>query len=118
MLMLLFPAFYMISRLLEFNVAIAIYITSIIGILVIIHVRKDLIMSTVMGGLAYGLVYFLSLVLWFTLYPDAENWFTLENLPRIFILGVPLYEILFGFLQGAYWGNIYEFLFGYTYKKK
>ena len=117
-LLLLAPAAYTLTRLYNLNIAIGIYIASLVGILIIIHARKDLIRSTILGGVSYGIVYFASLAIWFNLYPEAQDWFVLENLPRTFILGVPIYEILFGILLGAYWGNIYEFLFGYKYSDR
>lgn len=114
-LILILPVSLYTSYAAGLNVALGLYSAGLIGMLVIWLARRDLIKSSLIGALSYGTVYFLSLALWFNLFPQTMEWFTLENLPKFFILRVPIYEIIFGLLQGAYWGNIYELLFGYKY---
>jgi hypothetical protein len=95
------------------NPEIAGYIAMVLGITVVLLLRKDLAYSTLLGGLAFGVVYFLALKLWVSLFPGVQHWFVFHAMPPFFVWGVPGWEALFGMLFGAYWVNLYEVLFGY-----
>ena len=96
-----------------FNPAVMLYIALLFGIGVALYLRKDLMRGTVIGALCFGVVYFLLLKIWLTMFPGAINWFLFQGLPKVYVLGVPLWELLFGIMFAAYWGNVYELLFGY-----
>lgn len=95
------------------NPMIALYVALLVGIAAILYLRKDLVRGTLIGGLAFGALYFCLIRLWITIFPAAKAWFLLEGLPKTYILGVPFWEVLFGIIFAAYWGNMYELLFGY-----
>jgi len=95
------------------NIEIALYLALVIGAAVIVFVRKDLFKSAFLGGLVFGLIYSFLLIVWMNLFPSSREWFLLSGLPRIFLFNAPIYEMVFAFLFGAYWGNIYELLYGY-----
>ncbi|TAL14416.1 hypothetical protein EPN95_03085 [Patescibacteria group bacterium] len=95
------------------NPVIILYVSLLTGLGVALYLRKDLVRSTIIGGLCFGILYFLLLRFWLSLYPSAANWFVFQGLPQTRILGVPLWELLFGTVFAAYWGNVYELLFGY-----
>lgn len=117
-LLLLLGAFgvIMFSNLIQFsNIMVNLYIVLLIGIAFLIYVRRDLVKSTIFGGVLFAVIYFTSFKLIDVIAP-INNWYVLEGLPKIFILGVPIYEILFALLFGAYWGSLYETLFGYKFK--
>lgn len=98
------------------NITVGIHVGLCIGILLMLLLRKDLLESIVYAALLFGAIYFVALLVWSNIYPATMFWFTFDNLPKIFIVNVPFYEITFGLLFGAYWGNLYELVFGYKYK--
>lgn len=95
------------------NPMVALYVALLAGIALLLYLRKDLVRGTIIGGLAFGVIYFCLIKLWITIFPGAQSWFLLEGLPKAYILGVPCWEVLFGIMFAAYWGNVYEALFGY-----
>lgn len=106
----------MLSKLFELaNIMVNLYIILLFGSALIVFARKDLVKSAILGGILFAVIYFLSFYILNQIH-SITDWFVLEGLPRIFILNVPLYEILFAALFGAYWGNVYEVLFGYKFK--
>ncbi len=84
-----------------------------LGLLLIVLVRPDLKGSVMFSGLAFGIFYFLVFFVWLTIFPDAKNWWNMELYRNWAVLGVPFGEVLFGFLYGAFWGPIYEYVFDY-----
>lgn len=92
---------------------IILYITLLAGLGVALYLRKDLVRSTIIGAVCFGVLYFVLVKIWLIMYPDAVNWFVFHGLPPLRLWGVPLWELLFGTIFAAYWGNIYEILFGY-----
>jgi hypothetical protein len=96
-----------------FNPAIVLYIALLCGLGAILYFRKDLVRGTVVGALCFGILYFIVLKLWMTLFPDTVTWFVFEGMPKLYVWGVPLWELTFGIIFAAYWGNVYELLFGY-----
>jgi hypothetical protein len=97
------------------NTMLNLYIIMLFGSALIIFARRDLLKSTVLGGVLFGVTYFISFYL-LNQIQSISDWFILEGLPKFFIFNVPIYEILFAILFGAYWGNLYEVLFGYKLK--
>lgn len=95
------------------NPAILVYIALLSGIGVTLYFRKDLVRGALIGAFSYGVLYFAIIKVWFSLYPGAADWFLFQGLPQVHLCGVPLWELLFGMIFAAYWGNIYELLFGY-----
>jgi hypothetical protein len=95
------------------NPVIILYISLLTGLGAALYLRKDLVRGTIIGALCFGILYFILLKIWTSIYPDAVAWFVFQGLPRARLWGVPLWELLFGTVFAAYWGNMYEILFGY-----
>ena len=95
------------------NPVVILYVTLLIGLAATLYLRKDLLRSTVIGSLSFTVLYFLLIKIWLFLYPGVIDWFAFQGLPNIHVSGVPLWELLFGMIFAAYWGNVYELLFGY-----
>jgi len=95
------------------NPVVILYISLLSGIGVMLYLRKDLVRGTVIGAFCFGVLYFILLKTWMSLYPGAVAWFVFQGLPPAQVWGVPLWELLFGTVFAAYWGNMYELLFGY-----
>ncbi len=115
-LLSIIPTMFIFNHLFPINIAISMYVALLLGIALTVLIRKDLLRSTIIGALTFGLIYGSAIIFWSALYPHTQDWFNLVGLPKIFIFNAPVYEIIFGFLFGAYWGNLYEILFGYKYK--
>lgn len=91
------------------------YFALLSGTITTLFMRPDLLLGSTWGAIAFGTIYFLSVKAWLLLFPNAENWFILQGLPRVSVLDVPGSEILFGFLFGAFWSTLYEALLGYSF---
>jgi len=98
--------------------AIIIYIILLTGLGVMLYLRKDLVKSSLIGAFSFGILYFILIKTWLTIYPAAAEWFIFKGLPQVHLLGVPLWELLFGIIFAAYWGNVYQLIFGYRLVKK
>jgi len=114
---LVLPLVMLINYFSFFNIAIAMYIALLTGIALIILVRRDLLKASIFGGFNFGIIYSISFILWINLFPAGKDWFVLDGLPKIYLLSAPIYELIFAFLFGAYWGILYELIFGYRFKK-
>lgn len=95
----------------------SIYITSALMLLVgstVTFMRHDLLKDALMSGLLTGLLMLIFYTCYFLIiFPSAiQNWWLLNNLSGIFVFGVPLEEILWGFCWGFIAGPIYEFTLG------
>jgi hypothetical protein len=108
-LIFIFHFFYIL------NIELATYLALLIGISLIIFIRKDLFKPSIIGGLIFGLIYAVAIIIWMNLFPFTKDWFILEGLPKLYILNTPIYEIIFAILFGAYWGILYELIFGYKF---
>lgn len=113
---LVLPLVLIIQYLYSLTISLSMFIALLIGIGLITYVRKDLFKSIVVGGLIFGLIYSVSLIIWINIFPSAKDWFILDGLPKIYFINAPIYEIIFAFLFGAYWGSLYELIFGYRFK--
>jgi Lycopene cyclase len=97
----------------DVNMMISLPLGILAGCLLIMIIRRDLVKRLLYSGLYFGLLYPFVLGVWFMLFPQGLEWWNLEIYGGIAILNVPLGEVLFGFLFGAFWGVLYEFVFGY-----
>lgn len=64
--------------------------------------------ETIVGGLIFLAVYFISFKLTLFFDPLFVNQWSLQNLSGILVLGIPLEEYVFAFLFGTVWSPIYE----------
>lgn len=115
-LFIVLPLIFLFRFLYHANISIAMYIALLVGVGLTVFLRKDLLKSSILGSIIFGTIYTIVLIIWSNLFPETKSWFTFQYLPKIFILNAPIYEIIFGFIFGAYWGNLYELLFGYRFK--
>lgn len=101
----------------KINIMITLLSGLLIGALLIVRMRDDLKSAVLFSGVYFGLLYFLVVFVWLQMFPYALSYWNLEVFGNIIVLGVPLGEVLFGFLYGAFWGPVYEFLLGYKLVK-
>ena len=83
-----------------------------IGSFLIVLLRQDLLPQILFSSVFFGVIYASILFVWLTIFPDARSWWNPSFLGE-YLTSIPLGEIVFGFGFGAFWGPIYEFLFGY-----
>lgn len=96
------------------NIMITLVVGLVLGTILLGTIRPNLRKAILLSGIYFGLLYSIIFSIWLFLFPEALQWWNLDIFWGVTILGVPLGEVLFGFLYGAFWGPIYEFLFGYS----
>jgi hypothetical protein len=85
-----------------------------IGTAVIAVLRSDLIPTMLTGALSFALLYFALFLIFLFLYPGfIQRYYNIPNLLGIYILGVPIEELLFAATGGAIWSVAYEYVQGY-----
>ena len=88
-----------------------------IGAVVIAVLRFDLIPTMLIGALSFALLYFALFLVFLFLYPGfIQRYYNIPNLLGIYLLGVPIEELLFAGTGGAIWSVAYEYVQGYRLK--
>lgn len=88
------------------------------GAIATLFCRPDLNLKTWIGGSLFLVLYFVFFEILNVLYPGyvADVW-DLKNISGILLAGVPLEELLFGFVFGMYWSSVYEHLMWYKIRQ-
>ncbi len=97
----------------SYNFMTNILIATILMIVVILLVRRDLFKETIISGLLFAFVYTTLLSVYILFFPDVLAAWNLKHFPQIMILNVPHYEIIWAFLSGMFLGSFYEFSHDY-----
>jgi hypothetical protein len=85
-----------------------------VGALVIAFLRSDLVPSMLVGALSFAALYFALFLIFLALYPEfVQRYYNIPNLLGIYVLGVPIEELLFAASGGAIWSVAYEYVQGY-----
>ncbi len=85
-----------------------------IGAVVISYIRSDLIPTMLIGALSFAFLYFALFLIFLLLYPGfIQRYYNIPNLLGIYVLGVPIEELLFAATGGAIWSVAYEYVQGY-----
>ncbi len=85
-----------------------------IGALALAYFRRDLVPLMLTSAVSFTLLYFFLFLCLLLLYPDfVQRYYNLPNLLGIYILGVPIEELLFAATGGAIWSVVYEYVHGY-----
>ena len=93
------------------NLIYALIVFGFVGAAVIWIQRRDLVIHSLVGGLAFLVVYFLSFELFLLIFPHyIGTYYHLHNISGLLLLGVPLEEIMFAFSFGLMWSPIYEYM--------
>jgi hypothetical protein len=85
-----------------------------IGAVVIAFLRSDLVPTMLIGAVSFTALYFALFLIVLILYPEFVNRF--YNIPKllgIYVLKVPIEELLFAGTGGAIWSVAYEYVQGY-----
>ena len=85
-----------------------------VGAPVIAYLRSDLIPSMLVGALSFTVMYFALFLIFLSLYPEfIQRYYNIPNLLGIYVVGVPIEELLFAATGGAIWSVAYEYVQGY-----
>jgi hypothetical protein len=85
-----------------------------VGAIVIVLLRSDLIPTMVIGALSFTALYFVLFLIVLILYPQFVNrFYNIPHLLGIYVLKVPIEELLFAGTGGAIWSVAYEYVQGY-----
>lgn len=83
-----------------------------IGGLATLYCRPDLKGKIWIGGVLFTVLYFIYFGSLLLIYPQyVEDYWNLENLTRIMIIGIPIEELLFAFTFGMFWSSLYEHIY-------
>lgn len=95
------------------NLIYPLIIGAFIGAVVIWIENKNLITTSLVGGLTFLIMYFLLFLVFNTIFPDfISQFYNIKNISGILVLSVPLEELLFAFSFGLMWSPIYEYAHG------
>src|SRR3989344_6001596 len=85
------------NLLIGFNsIYVSIFVFLIFG-MIIIKIRHDLLKDAIISGLLIAAVMFIAYLIFIPMFPGIiQNWWKLNNISGVLILGVPLYEFLNG----------------------
>jgi len=89
-------------------------ISFVVGAIVLACLRRDLIPLMLTSALSFTVLYFFLFLCLLFLYPQfVQRYYNLGNLLGIYVLGVPIEELLFAATGGAIWSVAYEYVHGY-----
>ena len=86
--------------------------------LVLAYLRRDLILLMLVSAASFTVLYFVLFLMVLALYPEfVHRYYNLPNLLGVFVLGVPIEELLFAATGGAVWSVAYEYVHGYRLER-
>lgn len=95
----------------------SIYTLTITGFILAVYMtirRKDLIIQSFVAGTLFTVIYMVFFVVFNLLYPQyIPLIYQHKHLFGIYVLGIPIEELLFSFSAGAAWSIAYEYMLGY-----
>lgn len=84
--------------------------------LIVALLRRDLILTMIVGALIFTILYFGLFLYFLALYRNfVDLYYNLSNLSGVRLLGVPIEELMFAASGGAVWSVAYEYLQGYRF---
>jgi len=95
--------------------------SAIIGLIVAFFAtwwcRPDLVKKMLVSGFLFLGIYFIAFFLLDIIFPGyVENVWNLPALSGIFLVGVPIEELMWAFAFGLYWSSVYEHFGWYKFK--
>lgn len=102
------------NNILGINSIYASFIAFILLIFVIWRRRPDLIQDSILSGVFLAVISIIFYLFYLRIYPNIiQDWWRLDNISGIFVLGIPIEEPIWFFLWGMVGGPLYEFWKGY-----
>ena len=92
------------------NVVYFFIILQFSGALVIVLQRRDLVSHALVGGVFFMFLYGTLFMIFKFLFPSfLDSYYHLERTSQIWIIGIPLEELLYSFSLGLMWAPLYEY---------
>ena len=101
--------FLFLHRLTDLNTIYVLLIATLSMLTVVLLSRKDLLFDALLSGLFMGTLYAVLLGLYIFVFPDQLKIWNFNSFPQILVINVPHFEIIWGFMTGAFLGPFYEF---------
>lgn len=116
---IIFVLFFLIVDILRLNSIVA-HILPLVGVfLLYIFVRRDLLIPALLSGVVFTLFTLAWIKLILVVRPTAiSEFWKLENLSGVIILGIPIEEYLFAFALGVAASGFYELITGGVLKRR
>lgn len=108
--------FFPLHFLIELNPIYTASISMLVGGLATVLCRPDLKKNVLVSGSFFMILYFLFFLLINLIFPHFINFWNLEVLSGVLVLGVPLEELVFAFTFGMFWSSVYEHVLWYKTK--
>ena len=108
-----FALFIFLNIFLKINSIYAMSIAFLVIVMLIVYFRRDLWLPAIINGFLFALLFCLGYQILLIFFPDLFSQFwQLTNVSGIFILRIPLEEIIWALSWGAVMGIVYEFSTG------
>ena len=106
--------FFLLILFTNLNPIYFVSISMFVGGISVALCRPDLKKKVFIGGFLFLVLYFIFFLLFNLFYPNAVyNYWNLQAISGILLLGVPLEELIFAFTFGLMWSSVYEHIRGY-----
>lgn len=92
-----------------FNFMLDVLIATGFMIVIMLFIRHDLFTDVILSGLFFAVVYSSLLSFYILIFPEILSAWNFNKFPQIILFNVPIYEIIWAFLSGAFLGPFYEF---------
>ena len=93
-------------------------VAGVTGALATVWLRRDLLKQAGMSAVIFSLFYFIVLFLVIQIFKGlVANFYNLENMWGVLVLGVPLEELVVAFFVGGFWSIFYEYFKSYREEK-
>ena len=108
-----FVLFFIFAYFFPINSIYPYILATIVGAIIILLEREDLIKHSLLGGMIFAAMYFIFYLLFNSIFPEfVSSFYNLEDLSDISLLGVPIEEFLYAFSFGLLWAPLYEYAHG------
>lgn len=117
--LIMFTSYFTVAKTGILNIIYADFIGFTICAGTVWYFRKDLLKHSLLSGIFMGTFFFLFYFLVYVrIYPGIfHEWWILNKTSGVFLLGIPLEEILWAFFLGLWVGPTYELLVGLKDRK-
>lgn len=104
---------FIFQLLFALNEIYPIIVVGVAGAVLIWNERRDLVKNSILGGATFVILYFLAFLIFNAVFPDyLKDMYILKNTSGIFLIGIPLEELMYAMSFGLFWIPMYEYLFG------
>jgi hypothetical protein len=112
LLLIILSPFFIFTTIFHITSIYSSIIGLILSLIIILINRKDLIVNSIISGLTSLIIAVIGYSIFRLIYPHIFNdWWVLKNISGVFILQIPLEELLWFMSFGMITGTLYKFLY-------